>query len=206
MIKSGIYRFVNFINAKMYIGSAVNLQNRKKNHLIMLRNGNHYNKYLQSAWNKYGERNILFEVLEYVDLKENLIEKEQFWIDKFKSYNREKGYNLSPTAGSPLGVKHTEETKAKVQKAKENLVRTSEWNNNIAKALTGMKATSTAKENISKALTGRSLSFEHAEKIGNYKRDLEKWPCFNGYYCKCDRCRSVRAAYMRERRKLKMEN
>lgn len=203
-MNSGIYRFINFINGKMYIGSAVNLKNRKKNHLLMLKYNKHYNVYLQAAWNKYGS--LIFEVLEYVEVKEKLIEREQYWLDKYKSYNREKGYNLSPTAGSPLGVKHTKETIAKVQKAKENLVRTKEWNNNIAKALTGKKATAIAKSNISKALTGRTLSLEHAEKIGNYQRNLEKWPCPSGYYCKCDRCKGVKAAAMREFRKSKMEN
>src|SRR5258708_40355023 len=100
-MKSGIYRFVNWANGKMYIGSAVNLKNRKKNHLISLRLNKHFNRYLQAAYNKGGGCNILFEVIEYVENKVNLIEREQYYLDKFKSYEREVGYNLSPTAGSP---------------------------------------------------------------------------------------------------------
>ena len=203
--RSGIYRFINFINGKMYIGSAINLRNRHKDHLVYLRIGKHSNRYFQNAFNKYGKENFIFHILEYVELKENLLVREQYWMDRFKSYYRENGYNISPTAASPLGVKHDEEFRRKVGLRFKNIIRTKEWGDNISKGLTGMKATSIAKINISQALTGRKLSEEHTEKIGNYGRKLDKWPCFNGYYCKCDKCREVKAAKMREYRKSKME-
>lgn len=207
-MKSGIYRFVNWANGKMYIGSAVNLVNRKRNHLLMLKYNKHYNRYLQFAYNKYGETNILFEVLEYVEDNLKLIEREQFYLDKFKSFDRTIGYNLSPTAGSPLGIKHSEETKAKVGAAGKGKKHSKEWNEKIRIANTGKIATSETRQTISKALKGRKLSREHAEKIGEYRRNVIKYPCPKGYYCPCVDCKDKRADATRRYRlrKLQMEN
>lgn len=113
MSVSGIYSIVNLVNGKIYVGSAVNFQKRWKNHKIELRLDRHCNIYLQSAWNKYGEENFSFIVLEYCD-RDKLIEREQFWIDWNNCCNREIGYNLAPKAGSLLGFKPTPETLAKL--------------------------------------------------------------------------------------------
>lgn len=207
-MKSGIYRFINWIDGKMYIGSAVVLANRKKNHLIELRLNRHFNRYLQAAYNKHGANNFVFEVLEYVEYKNNLILREQYWLDKFKSYNREFGYNLSPTASSPLGVKHTDEAKVNMGAAAKGKSHSKEWNEKIRIANTGKIATLETRQTISKALKGRKLSQEHAEKIGEYKRNVVKYPCPKGYYCPCVDCKDKRADATRRYRlrKLQMEN
>jgi group I intron endonuclease len=103
---SGIYQIKNKKNNKVYIGSAVSLGQRFSVHTHCLRNDKHHNRHLQNAWNKYGEDSFLFEVLEKVEDKEKLVEREQHWIDI-----REPEYNLSPTAGSTLGVKYSEEAR-----------------------------------------------------------------------------------------------
>lgn len=38
-----------------------------------------------------------------------LLEREQYWMDYFDSYNWDVGYNLSPTAGKTTGYKYTKE-------------------------------------------------------------------------------------------------
>jgi hypothetical protein len=43
---------------------------------------------LQNAWNKYGEDNFYFSVLELVPDKDKLIEREQYWIDKLNACDR----------------------------------------------------------------------------------------------------------------------
>ena len=113
MNTSGIYSIVNLVNGKIYVGSAINLNKRWKNHKVELRLDRHCNIYLQSAWNKYGEENFSFVVLEYCE-REKLIEREQFWIDWNNCCDREVGYNLAPKAGSLLGFKPTPETLAKL--------------------------------------------------------------------------------------------
>jgi group I intron endonuclease len=73
----------------------------------------HHSRHLQAAWNKYGEAEFSFELVATCE-PEQLIEQEQFWIDAFQTADGKHGYNVSPTAGSPLGVKHTAETRAKI--------------------------------------------------------------------------------------------
>jgi len=58
MNKSGIYKIVNLVNDKIYIGSSINLKNREKDHFKDLKGNYHSNRYLQYAFNKYGENNF----------------------------------------------------------------------------------------------------------------------------------------------------
>lgn len=115
-MKSGIYKILNKINGKFYIGSASYLNNRKSNHKRDLVANKHKNSHLQSAFNKYGIDAFEFIVIEYCD-KRLLLEREQYWLDITQCYNREIGYNILKVANSRIGVKHTEETKAKFKKA-----------------------------------------------------------------------------------------
>lgn len=111
-MRSGIYAIWNIVNNKIYVGQAAHIQKRWKNHRIGLRLDCHGNRYLQSAYNKYGSLNLIFYVIEYCE-QHKLDWREQHWMDFYESYNREKGYNLSPTAGgSCTGFKHSEETKS----------------------------------------------------------------------------------------------
>jgi len=102
---SGIYRIFNKVNGKGYVGSACNLARRNNEHFAKLRARKHHNKYLESAWYKYGEDNFKFEILEVIDkpTKKKLEERENYWINYYDAANPEKGYNLYPVAGSPLG-------------------------------------------------------------------------------------------------------
>lgn len=193
---SGIYKFINRTNGKMYIGSAVSLANRKKNHLIELRLNRHHNRYLQAAWNKYGSENIAFEVMEYCD-RSDLINREQLWITWTRCFDRQFGYNLSPTASSPLGVRHSDETRAKASKARKGKAHSEEWNRNVSIALKGMKASDSARQNISKALKGRSLTEEHRSNISAAQRKLGKWPHLMGWACKCTECKAKRKETLR---------
>ncbi len=109
----GIYMIMNLVNGKFYIGSSYNINNRWNNHKACLRTNNHPSKYLQRAYNKYGKDNFIYEVLENCS-ENNLIQREQYWMDFHKIYLRENGYNISPTAGKTTGYKHTQEYKEKM--------------------------------------------------------------------------------------------
>jgi len=109
MMKSGIYAILNFEANKIYIGQAVHIGKRWKNHKIELRLNRHRNPYLQSAHNKYGVY-LVYYVIEYCH-KSVLDEREQYFMDLWNSYDREYGYNLSPTSGGSCeGFRHSEET------------------------------------------------------------------------------------------------
>ena len=85
--KSGIYMLLNKINGKRYIGSSKNLRARLWEHRSLLRHNKHINQHLQNAWNKYGEINFDYSIIEFCD--ENIrYEKEQFYVDAIKpEYN-----------------------------------------------------------------------------------------------------------------------
>lgn len=112
---SGIYRILCLENNKAYVGQAVIIKNRIRDHKARLRNNKHCNIYLQNSWNKYGENSFTFETLELTSL-EDLDTREQFWMDECKVF--ETGFNILPQAGSPKGVKRTEEQKANISLAK----------------------------------------------------------------------------------------
>ena len=76
---TGIYKIENLVNEKVYIGQAVNISRRWNEHKFHLKNNNHFNKHLQNAWNKYGEKNFKFEPIEEC-LEIELDEKEIYWI------------------------------------------------------------------------------------------------------------------------------
>ena len=82
----GIYRIKNLINGKCYYGSSKKIEKRWKTHLNQLRNKKHINCILQNAWNKYGENNFIFEIVEECEL-EKLFEVEQKYIDTCGDYN-----------------------------------------------------------------------------------------------------------------------
>jgi group I intron endonuclease len=113
---SGIYKITNIVNNKIYIGSAYNISNRFSVHVYTLNNNKHKNKHLQFAWNKYGKINFKFEIIELVH-KEQLLLREQYWIDLYKPYQKNIGYNMAKKAGNTAGIKASEQTRRKQSEA-----------------------------------------------------------------------------------------
>jgi group I intron endonuclease len=109
---SGIYAIRNKINNKRYVGSSKSVYYRwKQQHLTELRSNTHFNTYLQYSWNKYGEDNFEFIVIEECDLK-LLTERESFWIEHYKSWDRQFGYNLIRIVNGRIVM--SEETRLKM--------------------------------------------------------------------------------------------
>jgi hypothetical protein len=97
---SGVYQLRCLPNGKIYIGSAVDLQNRWEHHYRSLRRGNHHNIHLQNAWNKNGEENLEISIVEFAE-PSNLLEIEQKWMDKRGCFDGIIGFNNYEIAGSP---------------------------------------------------------------------------------------------------------
>ena len=114
----GIYQIRNIINNKIYIGSTKNFPNRWRNHKSDLNRNKHGNKYLQNAWNKYGNESFVFEKLLICDEKD-LIMFEQKFIDYFKPCNRDNGYNLRELAESGPTKIWTDEERRKMSETKK---------------------------------------------------------------------------------------
>ena len=110
----GIYQIRNLVNNKIYIGSSIDLYNRKAVHFSYLGSNQHHSIYFQRAYNKYGIEPFIFEVLIYCD-EENCLLFEQRFLDYY--WNKGILYNINPTAGNSLGIKHTDETKLKISES-----------------------------------------------------------------------------------------
>jgi group I intron endonuclease len=116
---SGIYSIRNVVSDRVYVGSAVNVKQRWLDHKKLLRKGKHFNRLIQCSWDKHGEESFIFTVLEPIEDANLLIGREQFWIDSLDAANTALiGFNLSPRAGSQLGVKRSPETRAKIRAAR----------------------------------------------------------------------------------------
>lgn len=141
---TGIYQIVNLVNGKRYIGSALKINQRKNQHFIAFKYNRNHNIYLQRAYNKYGKNNFKFEILLYCS-KLDLTFYEQRAID---AYDFKILYNISPTAGNCVGVKHSEQSRI-----------------NMSEAHKGKTHSPEQKAKISKIMKNRIISEEHRRKL-----------------------------------------
>ncbi|MBT6047738.1 MAG: GIY-YIG nuclease family protein [Candidatus Scalindua sp.] len=141
---SGIYEIICKPTQKRYVGSAVNLERRKKQHFTNLQKSNHPNTYLQNSYTKYGKDNFEFKILCYYEPTE-LIFQEQRFLDYYK---KDSLFNICKTAGSTLGLRHTDETKKKISLGNK-----------------GNKHTDEAKIKISKVHKGKIISEKTKKKM-----------------------------------------
>jgi len=91
---TGIYKITNTTNNKFYIGSSKDIYKRYGQHLNNLKNNNHNNIYLQSAYNKYGKGSFKLEIVELCT-ENQLLDKEQIYLNKM---SRVTHYNLANKA------------------------------------------------------------------------------------------------------------
>ena len=156
MAISGIYQITNQVNGKRYIGSSVCIETRWRVHLTALRDGTHHSLYLQRVFNKYGEEAFAFEILEKIK-KEQCIQREQHYFDTLSPE-----YNISPTAGSTLGIRLPLETRRKLSAAHKGLQvseetkrRLSEVNKGEQHPMYGKQPSEETRRKISEALKGK---------------------------------------------------
>lgn len=192
-----VYKIVNKINKKVYIGQTVQpLQKRIAFHIW------HNETPIQKALNKYGKNNFMVMVVDEAGSREVLNEKEQYWIKELNC-KAPNGYNL--TDGGEGLYCPSEETRRKIgekskgrkwstaqrekykatrtgqphpisEQGKENIRRatkkqvwTKERREKLSKTKKGIKLTEDHINNIRKARTGWRLSEETKKKISDAK-------------------------------------
>lgn len=171
---SGIYKIINLANKKIYVGSAVDIKARWRQHKNRLRKHTHENFHLQNAWNKYGEKNFVFELIEELIERKKLIEREQYWLDRYCSYRSENGYNILCTAGSPLGRKLSEETKKKISKTHTGKILSDETKRKLSEINKGKKHTKETRKKISESHRGENNPFYGKKHSVETKRKLSE--------------------------------
>lgn len=99
----GVYSIRNLVNGKRYVGSALNVRSRWRQHLkYLLEDTGSGQRKLRTAWDKYGASAFIFEVLEQVAEPKTLLRTEQHYIDQYNSVAC--GYNVRLLAESNLGI------------------------------------------------------------------------------------------------------
>lgn len=116
IMKSGVYQIISTLSGKIYIGSAVRLEKRKNEHFNNLRKGIHENPRLQNHFNKYGESDLSFVVIEYC-IRDICLAREQAYLDSCNPF-----FNISKCASAPMkGKHHTEDTLKKIRETSKQL-------------------------------------------------------------------------------------
>jgi group I intron endonuclease len=179
----GIYKIENAANGKLYVGSTKCLRKRKNGHFSNLRRNVHHSMHLQNAFNKYGEDNLIFSILEYCE-EIDLEEKEAGWIAKLRSNDRRFGYNARIHVSSNRGYKHTEESKRKISeslkgKAHQHPYKISEDARQLKRERCkeqnpGQYRTQESErkrlQSIRESIAGKPISDKHKKCIGNKNR------------------------------------
>lgn len=109
--RSGIYCWINILNGKYYIGSAVDLSNRVNDYFQESYYESRSNTIIVRSILKYGLGNFALVILEFAD-KDNLLSREDHFI---LTLNPE--YNILQNAGNSLGFRHTPESVEKIRES-----------------------------------------------------------------------------------------
>jgi len=151
---SGIYFIVHKESLKRYVGQAIDLDKRVKQHWQKLRDNIHDNNHLQSAYNKYG-RDAFF-VATTPCSTEDLTEREQYFIDTMWDMC----YNICKIAGVPPSPKGTKQSTHHIAK------RVAKQKGRV-NPYKGMPRSLEVCSNISAGRMGIKFSpaYQHADKI-----------------------------------------
>lgn len=154
----GIYAITS-PSGGMYVGSAASFRNRWSHHRRLLRKGSHHSPALQSAFNKYGEDQMVFSKL-VVCAKQDLTRYEQIAMDALQPR-----YNVLKFARSPLGVKHSDETKAKISASMVGKSRPPEVMEALRQANIGRRPSTETIRRLSEANSGKKRSEEQVANM-----------------------------------------
>ena len=164
------YQIENLINHKIYIGiTELPVEKRFKQHQKMLNNRTHPNYFLQPDWDKYGENNFKFSLIESKDF--NNLEDGYFHEYELIQNNSQELYNIQPGGlVNPIKNKNSYEKMVETkQNQVPNIYALEEVSENVFKIIEkypSQKAAARANEkwsqaNIQKALRGHYKSYNY---------------------------------------------
>lgn len=125
----GIYLITNKINGKKYVGQSVNIQRRFSEHLrsgqpekYSHKDRRDTNAPIHVAMQKYGIQYFSLTILEECD-KTQLDERERYWINYYKSNNKQFGYNILAGGQDNFALKGELHSQAKLSQKEVNTIK-----------------------------------------------------------------------------------
>jgi group I intron endonuclease len=184
-----IYKIVNLVNDKFYVGSTIHKKVRFRQHRKLLRGNRHHCKHLQAAWNKYGEEKFDFRVVEEVPDAVSLQGVEDRWLKEHvgQTYCYNTGHSsAAPWRNAPayktpnFGKTVSEEQRQQISQTLKDFYAQDYFNH----PRVGKQHTEETKAKISVAKManpvapweGRQRSEETKAKIGDTQRGKPKGP------------------------------
>jgi group I intron endonuclease len=183
--EAGVYKLVCNHNDKIYIGKSFNIHqrlNRHKRDAEKLKNRG----YFQRAIIKHGWESFNFQVLEIFENFDKskdgsqLLEIEASYIRLYDSNNPEKGYNICEYSSDRTGLKCSDDTKAKMRKARMGYKCSDETKEKMRIANLGKRLSENTKEKMRNRIVssetkhkirqsnlGKTMSDESKEKLSN---------------------------------------
>lgn len=150
-----VYRHTNILTGKSYVGKTITtVRTRWKFHCISYRTANASSRFTR-ALQKYGQSVWYHQVLEDGLNEAEALEREKYWIRRYRTMDPEYGYNMTEGGEGISGYQHTAESKRKIA------IRSSRKRPEQKPH----PQTEKAKSLISKAMKGRVLSKAHREKL-----------------------------------------
>lgn len=116
----GIYKIGFLTTSKVYIGQSTDIYRRITEHWLSANatednlNSKTQRDYMlpvHRAMRKYGRENVYIEILERCS-REQLNERERYWIQQYQSDNKEHGYNLASGGQDTFGLKGERHSRA----------------------------------------------------------------------------------------------
>ena len=165
-VRIGIYKIESITNPdRYYIGSSVNIHKRWLTHKLDLKNNKHHSIFMQHHYNKYGEEDIIYTIIEECN-KENLLNREQYYIDILSP-----AFNICKIAGNCLGKKHTDHSKHMMSISR---IGKPAWNRGLKSDIVPWNKGKKMAETQRLSLIGHVVSEETKEKIRQSKTGIKQ--------------------------------
>jgi hypothetical protein len=163
--QGGVYRIKNLVNDKIYVGSAINLAQRKSQHFHNLQNGKSHNSHLQNSYDLYGKDNFIFEIIEYTNDNEYMLERENYWIDLLKANNPDFGYNVREDATNNVGIIFSKEHRQKISDSRKGTHPSDETREKISNSSKGRFVSEITRQRMSVSRPGFAHSKETRDQM-----------------------------------------
>lgn len=172
-----IYKTTNLVNGKQYIGKD------KHNNPNYLGSGT----ILRLAIRKHGKNNFKKEILEVCSSNEELIEREEYWLNFYNAGGNDMFYNMhnhsrggrvpsnktrQKTSAALLGKKKSEEHRKKISAGRRGIVFSNETRKKMSVSHIGKTASTETREKMSNARLGelnhwygKTFTDEHRKKL-----------------------------------------